>query len=226
MPIPDSPYTNSDMIEALYNDPANVALNAEYALQTGGIQLGAVTANFGGINAASGLVDAVATGVGGPCFVGATEFLLFNAKRVPMAELYENRADFIGKGAASFTNRNQIVPGEILDVFKHRVFETLQVAFKNEKTPMEMVHTHRFWLKSYKFMPMCLTRQTTQMWAYDEKWFLTNTLERKVIKYPDGIEVYNASIGTYHDYFAAAPGCPMKAVSNNKRNPSEDDPLA
>ena len=59
------------------------------------------------------------------------------------------------------------------------------------------------------------------MWAYDDKWFLTNTTERKVIKYPDGIDVYNASIATYHDYLISAPGMSAKAVSNVKRNPED-----
>lgn len=214
----DSPYTNPDMIEALYNDPTNSVLLAEYALQTGGIQLGAISAGAGGAAGGSAASDPVVTGVGGgPCFVDVTDFALFNGKRIPMIELYENRKDYIGKAAASFTNRNQIVPGEILNVFRTRVFETLVVTFKDEAEPMEMVRTHRFWLKSYRFEPMCLTRSTTKMWAYDKKWFLTNFTDRRVVKYEGGRYVYNVSIGVYHDYFAAAPGCPLKAVSNNKQ---------
>lgn len=50
MPFKDSVYTNPDMNEGLYQDPENSLLLAEYALATGGVQLGAISANLGASN--------------------------------------------------------------------------------------------------------------------------------------------------------------------------------
>lgn len=48
MPLKYDVYTDPDMIQGLYEDPANEVLLAEYALSTGGVQMGVVQQGGGG----------------------------------------------------------------------------------------------------------------------------------------------------------------------------------
>lgn len=224
----DSPYTNPDFLLALYEDPENAVLLAEFALATGAQQLGLQPAGAGGLNGAGVVGDPGTTGTGGPCFAGETLFTLFNGVQIPMAELYENRAEYIGKGARSFTHDNIIVPGPIVDVFKTTVYEALHVTFKGESVPMRMSQMHRFWVSRHEFVAMRDIQKRWRIFQFDEDyaWSFTTVAERKMVEYPDGIDIYNASIGTYRCYFAAAPDGIPKAVSNNKFQPPGGDPEA
>lgn len=214
--IKDSPYTDVDFQIALYNDPANEVLLAEFLLQTGQLQqLGLQAAGAGGFGLSS--PDPEVTGTNqGPCFAGETLFTLFNGVQIPMAELYDNRREYIGKGARSFTHDNIIVPGEIRDVYKTRVFEVLHVDFQNEPEPMRMRREHRFWTARRRFVSMSDIRRTYRLFTFDDEWAYIRTASRKPVAYPDGIDVYNVLIGKYHAYFATQPGGKPKAVSNAK----------
>lgn len=210
------------MIEGLYKNPENELLLAEYLLATGGVQLGVLSSNLGASNP---VVEPIAGGPGGgsgpPCFIGSTVFTLFNGVQIPMAELYKNRTQYIGRGARSFSPNNIIVPGEIRDVFKTRVKgPLLSVLFENEPDAMEIVPEHRFWMKRRIFRPMRHIALYRLVHGYDTEWRLPKVVSKKMVEYPDGVDVYNALIGRWHNYFAAASvRCVPKAVSNAKPPP-------
>lgn len=214
------------MILALYDNPENSVLLAEYALQTSAQQLGFQPAGAGGLSGAGILGDPGTTGTNGPCFAAETLFTLFNGIQIPMAELYENRAEYIGKGARSFTHDNIIVPGPIVDVFKTTVYEALHVTFKGEPTPMRMSQMHRFWISRHEFVAMRDIQKRWRIFQYGDDWSFTTVADRKMVEYPDGLDIYNASIGNYRCYLAAAPGGIPKAVSNTKFLPPGGDPDA
>ena len=216
MGFTDSAYTNPDMIEALYNDPTNEILLAEFLLQTGGVQLGVFSANLGASNPPP---EIVVTGGGIPCFTGENLVTLFHGVRVPIAELYDNRREYIGKGARSFTPDNFIVPGEIRDVYRTRVYELLHVNFENEPDEMRMRREHRFWRPRRTFKPMHAIRNGRKVMAYDGEWSESVVENKKLVKYPEGVDVYNLLIGIYHNYMIGMPGVKAKAVSNAKLPP-------
>jgi hypothetical protein len=219
MPIADSQFTDSDLILGLYNDPTNVQLLDDYNLVTGGIQTGQIPANLYASNPVITPPDPNEP----PCFAGETLVTLFNAVQIPFEELYENRSQYIGKGTAAFTVDNILVPGEIREVYKTKVYELLHVRFENEDGVMRMRKEHQFWLKSRQFRPMHEIRRNQPLWAYENGWQLTKVVDREVVQYPDGVFVYNMLVGIYHDYFATHPeGKRAKAVSNAKLIPGQN----
>lgn len=220
----DSAYTNPDMMVALYNDPANEVLLTAYLFETAGVQLGAISANLGAIGPATG--DPGVTGTGGDpgggtgCFAGETLYTLFTGEQITMAELYDNRRKvYIGKGCRAFTpDKDQhIVPGEIRDVYKRTVYELLHVEFEGEKGVLRLVPEHRFWLRNRTYKPMHSIRRNYHLQTYDTpEWGETRVADRKLVKYPEGVDVYNCLIGIWHNYFVTQSGGRPKAVSNVK----------
>lgn len=219
MPIVDSQYTSSDEIQALYLDPTNVQLLDDYALATSGVQLGILPANLYASNPPPEPPDPL-----DPCFTGENLVLLFNGEQISFETLFRDRQQYIGKGAMAFTTdgQNILVPGEIRDVFKSTVYELLHATFEGEAEPMLMVKTHRFWLKSMRWQEMQSIRRNQLIWGYGEDRTLDKLIKgpsSKIVKYPDGVDVYNMNIGIYHDYLVTQPGGTFKAVSNIKKYP-------
>lgn len=203
------------MIQALYEDPSNEILLTEYLLQTGqSVQLGLMPAGAGGF----GYNVGGDPGTGEPpprCFAGEVPFTLFNSNTLPMAELYERRREFIGKGARSFTNGNIIVPGEIRDIYKTTVFALMHAIFDNDPEPLRVKPNHRFWLprgRSHpKFREIRRINRKRPVSLFDGEWRKARLIDKQMVEYPEGVDVYNCEIGIYHDYFAR-----NYAVSNAK----------
>lgn len=218
MPLVDSPYTDADMIEGLYNDPENEILLAEYALATGGVQMGVFSSNFGQAN----IAEPVAGGSGPPrCFAGETLFTFFNGRQVNFEHLFEQRANYIGKGAKSFTPDNIIVPGKIRDVFRTKVYRLLHVEFEGSDRAIRQVPEHRYWISKRYFRPMTEIEVGQRVFTHKDDWAFKRVGSKRHVDYPEGVWVYNATIGIYHDYFAAIAEEPdgQFAVSNAKPPP-------
>jgi hypothetical protein len=220
-----NPYVDPEYIEALYEDPQNEVLLAEYLLQTGGSSsntaAGTTAGTPAGLDSTVIVQELRGTGstAGGPtrCFTGETLVRLINDAQISFFDLYRLRAKYIGQKVKSFDAENRLVGGEILDIFKSQVKEILEVHFWNEPNPMRMVKTHRFWTEERRFAPMYLLTEGERVFAHEREWTLIPVQSMQIVPYPEGIDVFNMTIGVYHDYFAhAALGLP-KAVSNIKR---------
>lgn len=153
---------------------------------------------------------------GGRCFVGETEVVFPNNELIKLADIYHNRAAFIGCYVKAFDSENNIVTGKILDVFKSRVFRLLEVKFKNEATPMRMVKEHRFRTENKEFVSMYLLTEGEKIFAHENDWELAEIESMRIVQVPEGVDVFNLLIEKYHVYFACSKGAKPKAVSNSK----------
>lgn len=206
-------FTDPEAIEALYNDPENVALLVEMAMQTG-----AVVAGLQNLANTNTVQETQGTGgvIYNQCFVRETNAQLWTGEAETFGYLYKNRSDYIGQMAKSFDADNNIVPGEIYAIFKSKAYELLEVKFEFEREPMLMVKTHRFWTPDKKFVPMCLLPEGADVSNHQNGWGTSRIESKKIIPVKKGIDVFNMTIKKYHAYFAFAGSGDPKAVSNSK----------
>lgn len=214
----DTPYTDHDMIREIYLNPANEVLLAEYILQTGaGSQLGGIA---GAGDSTIGITEIQGQGGGndggGRCFIGRTFAVLANRRARTFKHLYLNRHIFIGQYAKAFDKDNNIVAGEILDIFKSKAYQLLEVQFDGEPYPMYFKPKHRFWTLDKTFVSMCDLKVGDKTFSHRKTWNSSIIKSMRLIDCPRGIDVYNMTVKDYHSYFAYAAGGEPKAVSNAK----------
>ncbi len=135
-------------------------------------------------------------GGGNPCFLGETLFTLFDGSVIEFEALYKLKDTY--KHARSFDENNQLVCGEIEDVFKNTVYEYMNVTFDDGSTS-DVVGEHRYYVPANNYVAI--------------KYLLDKCVENEVclpvrveslerIEVPEGIDVYNAHIKTYQNYCA------------------------
>ncbi len=143
------------------------------------------------------------------CFLGHTLFSLWDEMDIPFDELYENQAKH--KFALSFNENGERVRGTIVEVFKHTVYEYVEVTFFDRAFPTQVVPEHRYFIPSGIYVPIkyLLGKHVVSIEGVE-----VQVLNLKYIAVPEGVDVYNAHIRAYENYCADG-----KRVHNVKRDP-------
>lgn len=149
----------------------------------------------------------------GSCFTGGTLVELDDRLELTFESIYRLRKTMIGRRIKSFDDSNRIRPDVIIEVFRHWVFEYLEVQFSGDQKPTEVTKEHRFWLMDLReFRAIGAMHVGESVYHHDgEKWRPAVIESVKRVEVPGGIWVYNLTTRDHHRYFAGGKG-----VSNSK----------
>lgn len=160
-------------------------------------------ANSGGTGGTGGGID--------PCFTGKMQFRLFDESTVDFEYLYENREKFIGKAfAKSFDLENKKQNGVIEDVFRHLVFEYLEIEFSSGEK-LEVTKEHPFFVGD-RYLPVWQLKESD--FVMNDDYSFDQIISIKEIKPESPVWVYNVRIAEFHNYVAG-----KKRVHNAKEAP-------
>lgn len=133
------------------------------------------------------------------CFLGDTPFTLHGGERIKFKKLYDEREKH--KFAKSFNDKNEVVKGRILKVFRTLAYEYLFVTF-SDGSQVGVKPNHKYFSDG-QYVPISELQ--------DEFVSGVQVLDLKPVKNPKGAWMYNATIKEYANYEADG-----KRVSNLK----------
>jgi hypothetical protein len=149
-------------------------------------------------------------GDGGPCFAGDTLVTLTEDAALPFAEIYARRLEFEGITIKSFDEQGNVVDAVIEKVFRHKVYDVIEVMLRNARE-FTVTPEHPFFMNDLQFVAIGkLDVGDPVMFNVGQDWNAVPIVSMDRIHLPHGIDVYNMRTSTGH---YIANGC---AVHNLK----------
>lgn len=207
----DNQDSSPEMIELRHRAKGNQStINIESALSNKQVSSSSSSSSVGGAGTSGTVLGGLVGGEIPPtyCFTGDTLFTLATDEKIPFKELYEKREQYIGRFARSFDRDGVQVQGKILDVLKTTASEFCQVTFLDGSID-EVKPNHRYLSDSLDYVEI---RQLFGKCVVSETGRRLRVIAIKMRNASEGIEMFNASIETYHNYVANG-----KRVHNAKR---------
>lgn len=204
MPILGPIDCEPDYISGLYTDPANELLLAEYALASGGLQLGMLTA--GGASAGAGadgllrITEGSQGGGGGGrigCFRSFTSVLMADDTHRPIKMVMPG--DFVW----AFDSEGNLSSREVLAHFIYGRKNYRRVWTDDGKC-VEVTEEHPFW-QGDKFTPIGMLKRGDFVWHYKGEWKKSAIIRNDDIE--DLVLVHNLEVEGLHTYIAGNIGC-------------------
>lgn len=151
-------------------------------------------------------------GGSGSCFIGSTPVTIHDGYKVEFEEIFRRRGIFIGSPIKSFDDLGNVVTDQIEEVFRHFVYDYLEVKFSSDPEPMGITKEHPFWTAWREFVPVGKLAEGDRVHEHRfDKWRWPEIEYIRPVQVPEGIWVYNLTTRRYHRYLAND-----KAVHNSK----------
>lgn len=191
------------MIDDEYTDPATIFQQYRFGFAT----LADVPVDR--ITTGSGTTGPTGGGPGGgnydppPCFIGETPIWMADWSEKPIEKIEED--DYV----IAFDDYGHLHRARVLRVYKHRVFECLEVDFADDRRT-GVTEEHPYWQRGSEFIPIGEIKFSVTY--ADGDWTDTPIAAKRTLHFENGIYVYNLEIETYQTYIANRDG-----VHNRKR---------
>lgn len=210
MPSPFDVYSDPDMILALYQDPESEVLLAEYALSTGGVQMGFVPASGAGSSGVLAVTEIQGTGGSSrdnhPCFTLFTPVRMADGSWKPIREVMPNEWVLAFDKA---TGRR--VPGLVKTHFIHGATKFWAQMFEDGRET-ETTFEHRYWLGGGEFRSIGEIEDYIWHWSGTD-WVRCGVGKGRYVESQKPFLLHNLEVDIWRTYEANGDG-----VSNLKPN--------
>jgi hypothetical protein len=136
-----------------------------------------------------------------PCFIGSTGFKLDGGSKIPFEKLFDEREVYVGRYARSFDEFNKPVAGLIEEVFRHPVYEYLEVTFEDGAVS-GVTREHPYKIETGDWRAVGKLKVGDYVFDDSDKPKLVKIAKIEKIEVPEGIYVYNARIARVQNYSA------------------------
>ena len=133
-----------------------------------------------------------------PCFIGTTDVTFFDGSKRTFHIIYGCGDLFIGRKVLSFDKNNNRKAGIIEELFRHTVFEYLEISF-SDGTISSVTKEHPYFTENGY---VAIGKLTVGDKVFNDENYSVEIVEIKTIEVPEGIYVYNARIREFQNYVA------------------------